>query len=176
MERRTVLKLIAGGVLPGSTGLVQIGCGTNGYRPEFFSGSEFAMLDALTEVVLPADDHSPGASAAKVAVYIDVMVADGGTQSRQDWRSGLDAVSELTRNRFARNFVDCGPAEQDEIVAEMAGNEESPQSAADRFFIELKRMTIDGYYTSRVGILDELGYRGNTAIDEFPGCTHEDHA
>ena len=42
-----------------------------------------------------------------------------------------------------------------------------------RFFRLLKNLTADGYYTSRVGLLDELGYGGNTAMLTFPSCVPE---
>jgi gluconate 2-dehydrogenase gamma chain len=54
----------------------------------------------------------------------------------------------------------------------------SPVSPADvpvRFFRLLKNLTADGYYTSRVGLLDELGYKGNTALPQFPSCTVPEH-
>ena len=175
MERRTILKLVAAGVLPGSGGLVQLACRQDAYQPEFFSASEIELLDSLTEVILPSDDHSPGAKAAKVARYIDVTVADGTPESQQRWRSGLETVSELARNRFQRDFTECDAVQQDEIVAEISGNEGNPRSPAERFFALAKRATINGYYTSQVGIDEELGYKGNTALDEFPGCSHEQH-
>ena len=176
MQRRTVLKLVAAGVLPGSTGLVQLACTRDGYRPEFFSASELDFLDALTEVVLPADDHSPGASAAKVARYIDVMVADGGSAAQKRWRAGLQAVAGMAQQRYQHDFVECDASQQDQIVAQLARSEESPRTEAELFFVDLKRMTIDGYYTSRVGIHQDLGYNGNTAVDDFPGCAHGAHS
>lgn len=176
MERRTILKLVAAGVLPASNGLVQLAAAQDRYKPEFFSDSDFGLLDALTEVILPSDDHSPGASAAMVARYIDVTVSDGTHADQQRWRAGLTAVSTLARSRFKRGFVECEPSQQDEVVAEMSRNEASPQSELERFFAVVKRATIDGYYTSQVGIHEELGYKGNTAVDEFPGCTHGEHA
>jgi hypothetical protein len=175
MERRTILKLVAAGVLPGANGLVQIACRQDTYRPEFFSASQFDLLDSLTEVMLPSDDHSPGARAAKVARYIDVMVADSTTEVQESWRTGLEAVSNLTMGHFQCNFVECDVAQQDEVVAEISLGEDSPRSEAERFFTILKRATINGYYTSQVGIHDDLGYKGNTALDEFPGCSHESH-
>ncbi len=39
-----------------------------------------------------------------------------------------------------------------------------------RFFRLMKNLTADGYYTSRIGLLDELRYAGNTAMSEFPLC------
>ena len=40
-------------------------------------------------------------------------------------------------------------------------------------FKAIKSMTADGYYTSKVGLMDELGYQGNAVRAEFPVCTHE---
>jgi len=42
-----------------------------------------------------------------------------------------------------------------------------------RFFRLMKNLTADGYYTSRIGLLDELRYAGNTALLEFPHCVPE---
>jgi hypothetical protein len=55
---------------------------------------------------------------------------------------------------------------------------ESPLSPADvsvGFFRLLKNLTADGYYTSRVGLLEELGYKGNTALAAFPSCPVPEH-
>jgi len=176
MERRTVLKLVAAGVLPSSGGLVQLAFGQDTYTPEFFSDSQLDLLDALTEVILPDDDHSPGARAAKVARYIDVTVADGTRQDQQNWRMGLKAVAELTKKRYKIDFTDCDASQQDAVVAEMSRNEDNPSNEIERFFAVVKRATVDGYYTSKTGIDEDLGYKGNTAVDEFAGCSHQEHA
>ena len=44
-----------------------------------------------------------------------------------------------------------------------------------RFFRLVKNLTADGYYTSRVGLVNELGYAGNTALARFPGCEVPEH-
>jgi gluconate 2-dehydrogenase gamma chain len=54
----------------------------------------------------------------------------------------------------------------------------SPVSPADvpvSFFRVLKNLTADGYYTSRVGLVEELGYKGNTVLAEFPSCAVPEH-
>jgi hypothetical protein len=35
------------------------------------------------------------------------------------------------------------------------------------FFQSIKNLTADGYYTSRVGLLQELGYNGNAVLSAF---------
>ncbi len=44
-----------------------------------------------------------------------------------------------------------------------------------QFFRLIKNLTADGYYTSRAGLLDELGYAGNTVLARFPGCLVPEH-
>lgn len=175
MERRTILKLATAGILPSVSGHVQLGNAANEYRPECFSVEQFEFLDALAEVIIPADDHSPGAQRAHVARFIDVVVADSSDAIRKRWLAGIKAVSEISASRFHQGFVRCDSAQRDEIVADLAEREDSPQTDAERFFVLMKRATIDGYYISRVGIHDDLGYKGNTALDEFLGCQHEHH-
>ena len=59
-----------------------------------------------------------------------------------------------------------------------AAQAESPTPSADvpvAFFRLVKNLTADGYYTSRAGLVDELGYSGNTARGAFPACTVPEH-
>ena len=44
-----------------------------------------------------------------------------------------------------------------------------------RLFRLIKNLTADGYYTSRIGLIDELGYTGNTALASFPSCAISEH-
>jgi len=51
----------------------------------------------------------------------------------------------------------------------MARNEEDPKAPEERFFGELKRASAGIYYTSKVGIHDDIQYKGNTLLTEFVG-------
>ena len=53
-------------------------------------------------------------------------------------------------------------------------NADDPASPV-RLFRLMKNLTADGYYTSRIGLVDELGYTGNTALASFPSCTIREH-
>jgi glucoside 3-dehydrogenase (cytochrome c) hitch-hiker subunit len=52
---------------------------------------------------------------------------------------------------------------------------ESDPGVPVRFFRLIKNLTADGYYTSRVGLIEELGYAGNTALARFPACPVPEH-
>jgi len=180
MERRVVLKLLAAGFLPAGValdtpGLVSIAPAADSYEPEFFSREQLALLDDLTGIILPADDRSPGARAAKVSRYLDVIVSEEDPKVQQQWRQGVEAVEEEARSRFGKGFTGLEAAAQEKIVAAMAAAEENPQTPLERFFPPLKRQTVLGYYTSEAGIREDMRYQGNRAVEEFPGCTHPEH-
>jgi hypothetical protein len=46
--------------------------------------------------------------------------------------------------------------------------------ASGAFWKSIRALTIDGYYTSKIG-LAELGYTGKSFLSEFKGCTHPEH-
>jgi hypothetical protein len=57
----------------------------------------------------------------------------------------------------------------------MAATEGNAGNELERFFVTLKRMTINGYYTSKIGIHQDLQYIGNEYLSDFQGCTHPGH-
>jgi hypothetical protein len=142
------------------------------YRYTYFDPEDIRTLDALTETIIPADEHSPGAHEAGVCEYLDVILADASPETKKLWRQGIQVANELAENSFERSFADCSREEQIAIVSELAGSEDPQGSMEERFFHALKRATIDGYYTSKIGIHQDLEYQGNEAMHDFPGCPH----
>jgi hypothetical protein len=140
------------------------------YEYRCFDREEAKTLDALCETIIPADSQSPGASAARVSEYIDLIVAEASQEVRDLWKQGIAATNELAANSYGRSFAECPPDHQIAVMAELAGSEDPHGSLQERFFHILKRATIDGYYTSRIGIHQDLQYHGNEAAHDFPGC------
>jgi hypothetical protein len=62
-----------------------------------------------------------------------------------------------------------------EALGKASANEENPKTDLERFFVMLKKMTVNGYYTSSIGIHKDMEYAGNTFLVAFPGCTHPEH-
>jgi hypothetical protein len=134
------------------------------YTLRFFSQTEHRLLQQLMELIIPADDHSAGAREAHTADFADWMLSHSSKEVQRKWRSGLAHVRRIAERS--------SPAD---ALAQIAANEARPRSDADRFFIRLKSMTIDGYYTSEIGIHEDLGYKGNQYLLKFEGCTHAGH-
>jgi hypothetical protein len=139
-------------------------------RPKVLTAAEYAAVDALTETIIPADAQSPGAHAARVADYVDLLLAESPAETVTAWRDGLAAVGALAQARFKAPLARLTPAQRIEIVGGIARNEASPQTAAETFFVAAKDWTIRGYYTSEIGIHKDLRYQGNQFLGEFVGC------
>jgi Gluconate 2-dehydrogenase subunit 3 len=127
---------------------------------KFPSVAELELIGELAETIIPADSHSGGAKAAGVAAFIAQSLPDAA--ERDFWRQGLRLADRLSAKQNGKRFVKAGVAERVKVVEAL--------SAEGRFFQELKRLTVLGYYTSRIGILDELEYKGNQIHKDFSGC------
>lgn len=142
---------------------------------KFFTADENRTVVEMSERIIPADDSSPGAKAARVSEYIDLVVSESPDATKQHWREGLAAINKMSRDKFKQGFADASVEQQIDLLKEISKNERMPTTVEARFFRTLKNATIDGYYTSEIGIHKELKYKGNAYLKEFVGCTHPEH-
>jgi hypothetical protein len=140
------------------------------YRYVYFRPEQISTLEALTETIIPADEHSSGAKEARVVEYIDTVVADASDSVKRQWDLGLVLANNMARNSFGKPYSECSAPEQVAVMTQFAGHENGSDTPEEKFFALLKRATVDGYYTSRIGIYEDLQYQGNAALSEFPGC------
>jgi hypothetical protein len=130
----------------------------------FFTAEEKLFLDQAMEMILPADEHSPGAHEAQTNLFADLMVSSDSEAVKKQWRDGI---------RLLRTEAE-GTSLSD-ALKKASLNEQNPKTDLERFFVRLKDMTIDGYYTSAIGIHKDLEYQGNAYLGAFPGCPQEEH-
>lgn len=142
---------------------------------KFFTEEENRTVIEMSERIIPADEHSPGAKAARVSEYIDLVVSESPEGTKKTWRDGLAAINKMSRDKFGKPFADSTIDQQIELLKEISKNERSPQTVEERFFRTIKYAAVDGYYTSEIGIHKELQYKGNSYLKEFTGCTHPEH-
>lgn len=145
------------------------------YKAKFFKADQMALIATISELIIPTDDHSPGAIAAEVPEFIDLMISESPAETKKLWTDGLAAMEKLSQSKHQKAFNAASPDQQTTILTEVSKNEMSPKTLEERFFRAIKGMTIDGYYTSKIGIHQELQYKGNTYLKEFKGCTHPEH-
>jgi hypothetical protein len=149
------------------------------YVPQFFSAAEYETVDLLTEMIIPRDDK-PGAHDAQVASYIDFIVwsaAEFEPQLQQQWTRGLKLLEQLSQQQFSRGFRNLTEPQRERLLTEISAPERDPEQTHPGFDVYrlLKAMTVEGFYTSKLGLLEALEYQGLTFLAEFPGCTHPEH-
>ncbi len=149
------------------------------YVPRFFKPDEFRTVEVLTEMVLPTDEK-PGAKDAKVANYIDFVVysaAEFEPALQKQWIDGLGLLGKLSGNKYGKPFLEISPSQREELLTEMSVPEHDPTARHPGFpfYRLLKSMTLEAFFTSKVGLMDFLDYKGLAFLTSFPGCTHPEH-
>jgi hypothetical protein len=128
-------------------------------------------VTVMAELIIPETD-TPGAKAARVNEFIDLVLTDWyPVEDRDRFLKGLADVDGRSQKAYGQNFVDCAASQQIEILKgldaeatalreakslEMSwGHEIAPE---DHFFQMMKWLTLVGYYTSEIGMTQELDY------------------
>jgi len=138
--------------------------------PLFFTKEEFALVDELTELIIPTEDHSPGAKAALAAGYIDFRLSESfEEQTKLIWREGLKLIDQLSQEMHGKRFLETSGEQRIALLTRISMNEMKPEKPEELFFRELKSRTAHAYYSSKIGIHDEMEYKGNTYLKEFVG-------
>ncbi len=122
------------------------------YRLAFFKPAEVDTLRRLTAILIPPDDRSGGAPAARVEDYIDFVLSHATPALQSTWRAGLKRFRKFDEPRLIK----------------VSANEFQPRTPDEKFFVLLKDATVEAFYTSQEGITKELGYKGYTFLREFP--------
>lgn len=154
--------------------------------PQFFTAAEYETVTRLAALIIPATD-TPGAAEAGVPAYIDYVVGRNREWQRL-YREGLKWLDKQAARQGAARFVamkeDAQIALLEPLCEQADAIRDAPAGSAFRkqgpkpkpevaFFRAVKSMTADGFFTSKQGLVDSLGYRGNTVLAEFPACVHE---
>ena len=99
---------------------------------QFFTEEESQLLDQIMEMIIPADDHSPGAHEAGTNLFADLMLATSNDAVKKQWRDGIQQIREQAMGSSLA-----------EALRTAAVNEENPKTDAERFFVLLKQVALD---------------------------------
>lgn len=190
MQRRDVLKMLAAGAtIPVFDSPIlgffreahaQAGAG---YKLRTLNPHQNATVVTLTDLIIP-DTDTPGAKAARVNEFIDVILTEWATEEeRQNFLAGLAGVDKESNELFGKDFVDAAPKQQltllramDDVAASQRaehhpkhGNtvpEPDAQLKGRNFYDVFRGITLHGYYTSEIGFTQEL------KLQIIPGAQH----
>ena len=171
MDRREVVKALA--LSPAIAPLFQLAAQvTTAYKPKFFSADELELVATLGELILPQTE-TPGARQAKTHEQIDLVLSEETPDVQRAFRNGLAWVEQRSRELHDYRFVTLKAEQQTAILKHMSESKAEPphEEAGRRFFLDLRKRVVFAYYTSEVGLRDELNYQGQAghgALERLP--------
>lgn len=130
-------------------------------------------VTALCDLILPADDHGPAASAVGVPEFLDEWISAPYPQQQGDspvLREGIDWIEAEATKRFGKSFANLDTAEQtilcDDICNPATAKPEFKKAAA--FFLKFRSLCAAGYYSTQEG-WKAIGFVGNLPSATFEG-------
>lgn len=140
--------------------------------PRYFEPEQYATVCALCEAIVPADHECGGAIDSGVPEFLDLLVSEN-RRYQAIFTAGLDWLDSKSMRLFGCRYLECLSVQKmsllDEIAFRREGAAEDGLEAAIRFLALLRKLTVGGFVTSRIGI-EYLKYIGNEQLAEFPGC------
>jgi gluconate 2-dehydrogenase gamma chain len=142
------------------------------YHPQFFSGAEYAMVERLTDIILPSDG-TPGAKDAGVAEFIDFMVASD-PEVQYGFRTGLTWLNVQAERAYGKRFTELPPEQQSSLLEPLGFKDKARPGEEDgvRFFRMMREYTVTGFYTTEIGY-KELDNPALKFYAESPECPHK---
>lgn len=188
MNRREVIQratMILGYAItgPALTGILN-GCKATpeqALTPVFFSNDQASLVAALTEIIIPRTD-TPGAIDAGVPMFIDRMLKEVyPKESQETFLKKLTAFDEGAREAYGNSFLEC--SETEKIGYFKKEHDKAFQNSGSGlssgwwnagvnndkpFILELKELTLLGFFTSKPGATQVLQY--NQVPGPYKGC------
>lgn len=158
------------------TPAAQAAAAATSWTPSALTPRQNEAVIALTELIIPATD-TPGAKAALVNRFVDHVLSTADARERSEFIRGLTWLDDRCRARVGKDVAGASAADLTTVLTPLAVQGTAPSADAPgvAFFRAIKSMTITGYYTSEIGLRQELGDDGRMMLGAFEGCTHSEH-
>ena len=131
------------------------------------------LAGVLSDLIIPADEHSGSASSVGVVDFIDEWVSAPYPDCRRDRPlvlAGFGWLDAEAARRFGKGFVALDHGQLTGICDDIcdATRAAPPRREAARFFAVYRDLTAAGFYSTPVG-REDLGYIGNVPLKHFDG-------
>ncbi len=143
------------------------------FWPLTLNAAQRRLAASLSDLIIPADGHSPAASSVGVVDFIDEWVSAPYREQHADREillGGFAWIEAEARGRFGKSFAGLGESQQRAICDPIRDAERA--RGADReaalFFARYRDLTAGGFYTTAAGRKD-VGYIGNRPRKQFSG-------
>ena len=142
------------------------------WAPKVLSADQNATVVALAEIIIPETD-TPGATKANVNQFVDYVLVNATPEDKQKFLDSLTWLDGHVTEAHGSTFLKASPDTQLAVVTALSTQPDG--TSGGDFFRAIKSLTVTGFYTSEVGMRDEIGDDGNMFFAEFKGCDHPEH-
>lgn len=142
------------------------------------TGAQLEASAKLCDLILPADDQSPAASALGVPDFIDEWVSAPYAAQQSDREvilSGLEWLEIQSQTHYDSSFAEVSEEQASELLDRIAWPDRLMPDLEEqgRFFERFRSVAVGAYYTTEVG-MEDIGYIGNVPISgDYPGPSEE---
>ena len=145
------------------------------WTPKVLSPAQNETVVTIAELIIPQTDTA-GATKARVNEFIDSVLTEAAPADKQKFLDGLAWIDARSTKDIGAPFVKATPAQQTALLTTLSAKTPSADDkpGAD-FFTAIKALTVTGYYTSEIGMREEMGDTGVMFFTEYKGCTHPEH-
>jgi hypothetical protein len=169
MKRRDAISYITfvtgGSLIVGHTFMA--GCSPNSENTIAASGllnaKQIKILDEIGDIILPTTASSPGAKAANIGEYMNVMITDcSGEEAQNIFLSGFDLLEKRCQDMFGNSFMELDSNDKYSVVV---GLEDESSNYHDKrgdndprfhYYSMIKQLTMRGYFSSEIGATQAL--------------------
>ena len=148
--------------------------GAAAWTPGVLSAPQLQTVGTLVELIIPTTE-TPGAKTALVDRFIDGVLTTATPAVRDRFIVGLTWIDSRSTALFNAPFDSATPAQQVDLLTRLSIAQPTEAAAGVEFFEAIKSMTITGYYTTAIGLRQELGDDGVLMMPTYVGCTHPEH-
>ena len=152
------------------------------WKPAFLNDHQNQTLIALSDVIIPATD-SPGAKAAFVNRYVDLLVSVQPAEFQGEFVAALKFIDSESQMQLGKDYLELSLEDQAWLVkpwayaqhasrwSESSDSHAQPAELAQQHFHRLKALITAAYYGSEIG-QKELGWDGEFTHGAYEGCQH----
>jgi gluconate 2-dehydrogenase gamma chain len=177
LQRRELLRRVTfllGGAIAAPTALAILqGCSAKDapavadWTPKFFKGKQAEVLTAIADIIIPKTDTS-GALDANVPAFIDSMLADVyDAKAQENFNAGFTAF-EAAAAAGGKAFLERDTESRTAFVRESLEKALAEEQASRPFILMARELTLVGFYTSKVGITENMEYQAVPTV--YHGC------
>jgi Gluconate 2-dehydrogenase subunit 3 len=146
------------------------------WTPRMLTPGQNQTVVVLTELIIPETD-TPGARATNVNHFVDRVLSVAKPEDRESFMRGLAWIDRRSQTLFGADFASTGAENQTRLLTRLSteGNPDKEDQIGVEFFRAIKSMTINGYYSTEIGLRRELGDSGRLFQTVSQGCDHPEH-